>query len=69
MRQTATIAQGDDLLRQIASLEGAAIALFNNALARDDEVAAAAWFDRALKASTFRLSVENAQPRLRMDAP
>ncbi|WEX74752.1 hypothetical protein PYH37_000020 [Sinorhizobium numidicum] len=69
LRRANTLAQSTDLLAQVEGLEAAAIKLFNDALARNNEAAAAAWFDRIIKASTFRLSVDNARPRQKINAP
>ncbi|MBB4052518.1 hypothetical protein GGR20_002161 [Devosia subaequoris] len=56
------------LLELADGLQAQAIVLFNAAAERGDEVAAAAWFDRTLKASSFRLSVQQARAN-EQDAP
>ncbi|RVN00449.1 hypothetical protein CN120_23460 [Sinorhizobium meliloti] len=69
IRRVQDLVRSTDLLLQVSDMEAAAIELFNDARRRGDEVAAAAWFDRILKATAFRLSVESARPQQRKDTP
>jgi hypothetical protein len=62
VRHDASVAQATDILVQMQNYEEAAVKLFNAALSRKDEVAAAVWFDRAMKATNGRLVIETARP-------
>ncbi|AYG60429.1 hypothetical protein CCGE525_17655 [Rhizobium jaguaris] len=70
VRRTQDLQHSSDLLTQVNDMEKVAIAMMNAAFERNDEVAAAAWFDRLLKASAFRLSVESSsKPSRSLDNP
>ena len=62
VRHDASVDQAVDILLQMQNYEETAIKLLNAALSRKDEVAAAVWFDRAMKATNGRLVIETARP-------
>ena len=61
VEQRRALRHAENLIALADGLQAQAIALFNAAAERGDEVAAAAWFDRTLKASSFRLDVQQAR--------